>query len=158
MEIEIRFDGLEASEPLREQAALLVQTHFGRFVAELTRVSVIVGRRMLGPSRTELRYQVTADGPRIPETTVDHRGRDLLAALATAIALAARAVKRDLRRTGPPRDGQSASGRSSSVRKSSGRDAVSGVTVYTSKKSSVPRSPRVATHRSSSGQAPGRPS
>ena len=74
MDFEIRFQGLESSDPLREHAELLVLAHLGRFRSELTQVSVVVGRRNGGSRLPEFRCEITATGPRLPGTTVDHRG------------------------------------------------------------------------------------
>ena len=98
MEIEIRFQGLEDAEPLREHATALVQTHLGRFRSELTHVEVLVGRRNGASRPEETRYQITVSGPRLPSTIVDHRGLNAALALASAIERTARAVVHDLGR------------------------------------------------------------
>lgn len=105
MEIDIRFQGLEPSDPLRDQATELVLAHLGRFGSELTHVAILVGRRIGGPTRVEMRYQVTARGPRLPRTTVDHRGLNHASALASAIERTARAVGQDLERARSRRAG-----------------------------------------------------
>ena len=101
MDFEIRFQGLESSDPLREHAELLVLAHLGRFRSELTQVSVVVGRRNGGSRPPEIRCEITATGPRLPGTTVDHRGLNAFPALSLAIQRAARAVRHDLGRARP---------------------------------------------------------
>jgi hypothetical protein len=98
MDFEIRFQGLEGSDPLREHAELMVLAHLGRFRSELTRVSVVVGRRNGGSRPPEFRCEITATGPRLPGTTVDHRGLNAFPALSLAIQRAARAIRHDLGR------------------------------------------------------------
>ena len=74
MDFEIRFQGLENADPLREHAELLVLAHLGRFRAELTRVSIVLGRRNGAMRPPEVRCEITATGPRLPaprSTTVD---------------------------------------------------------------------------------------
>ena len=100
MDFQIRFQGFETSGPLREHAELLVLAHLGRFRSELTQVSVVLGRRT-GVSRpTEVRCEITATGPHLPGTTVDHRGLSAFPAISLAIQRAARAVRHDLGRRG----------------------------------------------------------
>ena len=103
MDFEIRFQGLASSDPLREHAELLVLAHLGRFRAELTQVSIILGRRNGGTRPPEIRCEITATGPRLPGTTVDHRGLNAFPALSLAIQRAARAVRHDLGRVRPRR-------------------------------------------------------
>ena len=98
MDFEIRFQGLEHSEPLREHAEILVLAHLGRFRSELTQVSIVVGRRSSGTRLPEIRCEITATGPRLPGTTVDHRGLSAFPAVSLAIQRAARAVRHDLGR------------------------------------------------------------
>jgi len=98
MDFEIRFHGLENADPLREHAELLVLAHVGRFRAELTRVSIVLGRRNGATRPPEVRCDITATGPRLPGTTVDHRGPSAFPALSLAIQRTARAVRHYLRR------------------------------------------------------------
>jgi len=100
MDFEIRFQGLDSSDPLREHAELLVLAHLGRFRAELTQVLIVVGRRNGGTRPQEIRCEITATGPRLPGTTVDHRGLNAFPALSLAIQRAGRAVLHDLGRAG----------------------------------------------------------
>ena len=97
MDFEIRMEGLENPDPRREHAELLVLAHLGRFRAELTRVSIVLGRRN-GPTRPpEVRCEITATGPRPP----DHRRSprpERFPGLSLAIQRTARAVRHDLRR------------------------------------------------------------
>ncbi|HZJ52779.1 MAG TPA: HPF/RaiA family ribosome-associated protein [Myxococcaceae bacterium] len=98
MDFEIRFQGFESSDPLREHAEILVLAHLGRFRSELTQVCIVLGRRNGGSRPTEIRCEITATGPRLPGTTVDHRGLNAFPALSLAIQRAARAVRHDLGR------------------------------------------------------------
>ena len=98
MDFAIRFQGLEHSESLREHAEILVLAHLGRFRSELTQVSIVVGRRTSGTRPPEIRCEITATGPRLPGTTVDHRGLSAFPAVSLAIQRAARAVRHDLGR------------------------------------------------------------
>ncbi|HEY1416771.1 MAG TPA: hypothetical protein VGF41_02665, partial [Myxococcaceae bacterium] len=72
--------------------------HLGRFRAELTRVSIVVGRRNGPLLPAEVRCEITAIGPRLSGTTVDHRGPSPFPALSLAIQRTARAVRHHLRR------------------------------------------------------------
>ena len=101
MDFEIRFQGLEHADPLREHAEVLVLAHLGRFRSELTQVSIIVGRRNSGTRPPEIRCEITATGPRLPGTTVDHRGLNAFPAVSLAIQRVARAVRHDLGRRDP---------------------------------------------------------
>ena len=99
MDFQIRFQGLEHADPLREHAEILVLAHLGRFRAEITQVSIVVGRRNSGTRPQEIRCEITASGPRLPGTTVDHRGLSAFPAVSLAIQRAARAVRHDLGRS-----------------------------------------------------------
>lgn len=94
MDFQIRFQGLEHADPLREHAEILVLAHLGRFRSELTQVSIVVGRRNSGTRPQEFRCEITASGPRLPGTTVDHRGQNAFP-VSLAIQRAARAVRHD---------------------------------------------------------------
>ena len=96
MDFEIRFQGFESSDPLREHAEILVLAHLGRFRSELTQVCVVLGRRSGGNRPPEVRCEITATGPHLPGTTIDHRGLNAFPALSLAIQRAARAVGHDL--------------------------------------------------------------
>lgn len=98
MEIDIRFQGFEQSETLREHATALVQNHLARFRAHVTQVEICVGRRNGAGRPEENRYEITVTGPRLPSTTVDHRGLDAALALAAAIERTALAVRHELGR------------------------------------------------------------
>lgn len=98
MAIEIRLEGLEHSEDLREHAQVLVQAHLGRFAPEVTLVSIVFAQRIGGAGPVELRFEITASGPRLPEITIDHRGLSALPALTLAVQRTARVIRRELGR------------------------------------------------------------
>ena len=98
MAIEIRLEGLEHSEDLREHARVLVQAHLGRFAPEVSLVSVVFAQRMGGTGPAEVRFEITASGPRIPSITIDHRGLSALPALTLAVQRTARVIRHELGR------------------------------------------------------------
>jgi hypothetical protein len=98
MAIEIRLEGLEHSEDLREHALVLVQAHLGRYAADVSLIRIVFARRTGGTAPTEVRFEITASGPRLRSTTVDHRGFSPFPALTLAVARTARVIRHELGR------------------------------------------------------------
>lgn len=96
MKIEVRFRGIEGSEPLREYAVRRAHVHLSRFGQELGTVIVRVGD-VNGPrGGLDKRCRVTVQGPRFGSATLDELSDDVHAALDLALDRMARAIGRSL--------------------------------------------------------------
>jgi ribosome-associated translation inhibitor RaiA len=98
MKIDVRFVGLEPSDPLRHQATRRVHFHLSRYWRDIgavhLRISDVNGPR----GGVDKKCQVTVRG-RFATVLVADRSRDAYAAVDMAVKRAGRAVARALERT-----------------------------------------------------------
>lgn len=98
MKIEVRFQGLEASESLREHALRQVHSHLSRFGRDLAGVTVRIAD-LNGPrGGIDKSCRITVRGPRVGESSLEERAADGYAAVSAAAEKAARTVGRGLDR------------------------------------------------------------
>jgi putative sigma-54 modulation protein len=99
MQIEVRFRGIESSEPLREHAVHRAHAHLSRFGPELGKVIVRLDD-VNGPrGGFDKRCRVTVQGPRLGSATLDELSDNVHAALDLALDRMARVIGRSLAKT-----------------------------------------------------------
>lgn len=98
MQLEVRFQSLDSSEPLREHTSRRVQFHLDRFGHEL--VSVVVRLADVnGPKGgVDKRCRITVRGARVGSLTVEERSADAYSAVDCAVGRIGRTVGRELAR------------------------------------------------------------
>lgn len=98
MRIDVRFQGIEASDALREHVVRRIRFQLSRFSGEVSAVVVRIGDVNGPKGGVDKRCHVAVRGPAFAPVTIEDLGSDAYSTVDLAVGRAARAVRRRIAR------------------------------------------------------------